>query len=71
MNRRLSVRLSCDLFDRLKQASLREGISMAEIVRRQLECLSPQRNNIPRFLRHAGAISGSRELSSGKGFARN
>jgi hypothetical protein len=58
-----------DLFDRLKRTSLRKGISMAELVRQQLECLQSEENRTPRFLSHAGAIGKPRDLSSRKGFS--
>jgi hypothetical protein len=69
MNRRLKVHIPSDLFDRLKQTWLRTGIAMAEIVRQELECLLSEENGRPGFMSHAGAISGPRDLSLGKGFS--
>jgi Ribbon-helix-helix domain len=65
----LTIRLPLHRFDWLKQTSRRTGVPMSEIVRQRLEDFLSMKDTKARFLSRAGAISGSRDLSSRKGFS--
>jgi len=60
----LTVRLTDELMQWLKETSRRTGVPLGRIIRQQLE--SANSTGKQRFLRHAGAIIGSSDLSSGK-----
>jgi predicted DNA-binding protein len=64
----LTVRLPEDLADWLTSLARKTGLPVGGIVRRELE--KAKQHSKQRFLRHAGAISGPKDLSSRKGFAR-
>lgn len=68
MGNTLTIRLPKDLAEWLDNAARRSGVSRGRIVRTELE---KARNSaeLP-FLRWAGAVSGSANLSTRKGFSR-
>jgi predicted DNA-binding protein len=70
MSRALSVRLTDELFQWLKNTSRLTGLPMARIIR---ECLedAKMKQGRQRLLRHSGAIKGGPDnVSSRKGFSR-
>src|SRR6266702_1092658 len=71
MSHTLTVRLTDEILDWLKETSRRTGIPVARLIREQLET-AKSKGGKQRFLRHAGAIADGRpEVSSRKGFARS
>ena len=71
MGHTLTIRLTDELLEWLKDTSRRTGVPMGRIIRQQLENARANGGK-QRFLRHAGAISGgSHDLSSRKGFSRS
>ncbi|PYX06712.1 MAG: hypothetical protein DMG88_17080 [Acidobacteria bacterium] len=64
----LTIRITDELLQWLKDLSRRTGVPMGRIIRQQLE--SAKNGGPQRFLRHAGAVSGAVDLSSRKGFSR-
>ena len=71
MSHTLTVRLTDELLDWLKETSLRTGIPVGRLIREQLETAKAEGGK-QRFLRHAGAIAGGpRDVSSRKGFSRS
>ena len=70
MSNTLTIRLSQELLDWLKETSRETGIPVGRLVRQHIESAKASRTR-QRFLRHLGAISGgSRDASSRKGFSR-
>jgi hypothetical protein len=70
MSHTLTIRLTDDLRDWLRETSRRTGIPVGRLVREQLESSKAQGGK-QRFMRHAGAIKGGPpDLSSRKGFSR-
>ena len=68
MSNTVTVRLPDDLAEWLEQAARKTGIPKGRIIREQLE---KARLSVERpFLRLAGAVAGSRDLSMRKGFSR-
>jgi hypothetical protein len=66
----LTIRLTDDLLDWLKETSRRTGIPVGRLIREQLESAKAKRGK-QGFLRHAGAITGGPpDVSSRKGFSR-
>src|SRR5579863_8135339 len=71
MSHTLTIRLTDDLLEWLKEQSRQTGVPMGRLVREQLEIAKSSRGN-QRFLRHAGAITGGPpDVSSRKGFSRS
>lgn len=70
MSHTISVRLTTELAEWLEEKSRRTGLPAGRIIRHQLERARSEAGS-QRFLRHAGKISGARDLSSRKGFARS
>ena len=70
MRTTITVRLPEDLAEWLSETARKSGLPVSRIVRDQLEQARDQQDNRQPFLRHAGAISGPRDLSSRKGFSR-
>lgn len=65
----LTIRLTEELRDWLKETSRRTGLPVGRLVREQLE--SAKSGGKPRFMRHAGAIKGGpADVSARKGFSR-
>jgi hypothetical protein len=69
MSHTLTIRLTDDLLNWLKEKSQRTGVPMGRLVREQLES-AKSNGGKQRFLRHLGAISGPPDLSSRKGFSK-
>ena len=69
MSHTITVRLSKELAAWLEEVAAQTGVSQGKIVRDQLEkakATGPRRS----FMRLAGSVRGSRDLSSRKGFSR-
>jgi hypothetical protein len=69
MSNTLTIRLPEDMIEWLKETSQRTGIPVGRLIREQLETVRAQKNAKP-FMRHAGTMSGPRDLSSRKGYSR-
>lgn len=69
MGHTLTVRLDDDLAAWLAETARKTGLPAGKIVREQLERARAEAGN-QQFLKHAGKLSGPRDLSSRKGFAR-
>ncbi len=69
MSHTITVRLSKELAAWLEDVAAKTGVPQGRIVRDQLE---KARSTSPRqsFMRLAGSVRGSRDLSSRKGFSR-
>jgi len=71
MSHTLTIRLTAELVDWLKETSRRTGIPVGRLIREQLETAKAKAGKQP-FLRHAGAITGGPpDVSSRKGFSRS
>jgi len=71
MSHTLTIRLTEEILDWLKEKSRQTGIPVGRIIRQQLEAAKSSGGK-QRFLRHAGAISGGpTDVSSRKGFSRS
>lgn len=71
MSHTLTIRLTQELLDWLKETSRRTGIPVGRIVREQIEEAKANRRADKPFMRHAGAIRGlPADLSTRKGFSR-
>jgi len=69
MGHTLTIRLTEELLNWLKETSRKTGIPLGRLVRQQLETARSQGGQ-QRFLRHAGAITGGPpDVSSRKGFS--
>jgi hypothetical protein len=70
MSHTLTIRLTDELVEWLKETSRRTGIPVGRIVREQLETAKANGGK-QRFLRHAGVFTGGpSDVSSRKGFSR-
>lgn len=70
MSHTLTIRLTDDLLDWLKESSRRTGVPVGRLIRQQLEAAKVNGGQ-QRFMRHAGAIGGlPADLSMRKGFSR-
>jgi len=69
MGNTLTIRLTDELLAWLKETSRVTGVPMGRLVREQLES-AKSKGGKQRFLRHIGALSGPRDLSSRKGYSR-
>jgi predicted DNA-binding protein len=70
MSRTFTIRLTPELAEWLDETARQTGVPAGRIVRQQLERTKAEAGN-QAFLRHAGKISGPRDLSSRKGFNRS
>jgi hypothetical protein len=70
MSNTITIRLPKELASWLEQASKQSGIPKGRIVREQLE-RAREGGKEPSFMRLAGAVHGSRDLSARKGFSRS
>jgi hypothetical protein len=68
MSRIISIRLTDDLDEWLEETSRKTGIKKGKIIRDELE--RARKSQKRAFLRWAGRVSGSPDLSSRKGFSR-
>jgi hypothetical protein len=69
MGNTITVRLTEELATWLTETARRTGVPAGRIIREQLERARAESGS-QRFLRHAGKISGPRDLSSREGFKR-
>jgi predicted DNA-binding protein len=69
MSHTLTIRLTEELLAWLKEMSRRTGLPVGRIIREELEAAKSEMGN-QAFLRHAGRINGTPDLSSRKGFSR-
>jgi hypothetical protein len=69
MSHTITVRLTKELAAWLEEVAARTGVAQGKIVRDQLE-KARAGNSAKSFLRLAGAVRGSRDLSTRKGFSR-
>jgi hypothetical protein len=69
MSNTLTIRLPEDMVDWLKESSRRTGVPVGRLIRQQLE-LAKAKQGKQNFMRHAGTMSGPRDLSSRKGYSR-
>jgi hypothetical protein len=70
MNYKLTVRLTDELRQWLRDISRSTGMSVSRLIREHLED-AKARSGKQRFMRHVGAMSGlPADLSSRKGFSR-
>jgi predicted transcriptional regulator len=70
MGQTITVRLTRELASWLEQVAAKMGVSQGRIVRDQLEKARASTSS-QAFMRLAGAVSGSKDLSSRKGFSRS
>ena len=69
MSHTLTIRLTDELLDWLKETSRLTGIPMGEFVRDQLETAKANMGK-QRFLRHLGRLRGPADLSTRRGFSK-
>ena len=69
MSHTITVRLDEELADWLEDVARRTGRSQGEIVREQLERARSEKTQ-RRFMRLAGCVDGTRDLSTRKGFSK-
>ena len=69
MSHTLTVRLTPELAAWLKETSARTGMAQAAIVRAQLEKARGQ-GEVRAFMKLAGAVRGTRDLSTRRGFSK-
>ena len=69
MSNTLTIRLPEDMVAWLKESSRRTGVPVGRLIRQQLE-LAKAKQGKQNFMRHAGTMSGPRDLSSRKGYSR-
>lgn len=69
MSHTITIRLTPDLAEWLREMSKRTGIPQGRIVREQLERAKAQADRP--FMRLAGLVDGPRNLSSRKGFSQS
>ena len=71
MSHTLTIRLTDELLNWLKETSQRTGVPMGRLIRQQLE-KARDHGGKQRFMRHAGVITGGpSNVSSRKGFSRS
>lgn len=68
MSHTITIRLTDELADWLKKTAEETGLPQGRIIREQLERAREAQEKA--FLELAGSVSGPRDLSSRKGFAR-
>jgi hypothetical protein len=69
MGNTLTIRVTEELEDWLRETSRKTGLPVGRIVRDQLEKARAEMGKQP-FMKHAGSISGPPDLSSRRGFSR-
>jgi predicted DNA-binding protein len=69
MGNTLTIRLTEELEQWLRETSRKTGVPVGRIVREQLEKARAHVDDQP-FMKHAGSISGPSDLSSRKGLSR-
>jgi predicted transcriptional regulator len=69
MSKTLTIRLTPELAAWLSETARKTGLPAGRIVRQQLERAKAEEGS-QRFLRHAGKITGPKDLSGRGGFSR-
>jgi hypothetical protein len=69
MNDTITIRLTTELADWLRNTSRKTGVPVGRLVREQLERAKRETGN-KSFMRFSGSIAGPADLSSRKGFSR-
>lgn len=70
MGKTLTVRLTRELAEWLEATARRTGVAQGRIVREQLERARAESHG-QAFMRLAGTVQGTRDLSTRKGFSRS
>ncbi|PYV96189.1 MAG: hypothetical protein DMG89_18540 [Acidobacteria bacterium] len=73
MSNTLTIRLPKDLLERLRGVARRTGLPVGRVVRQSLESTLSENGNKTEerpWMKYAGTIKGSPDLSSRKGFSR-
>jgi Ribbon-helix-helix protein, copG family len=70
MGNTLTVRLPEELLKRLREKSRRTGLTVGRVVRESLESTLGDENE-PGWMKHAGTMTGPKNLSSRKGYSRS
>jgi hypothetical protein len=70
MGQTITIRLTKELAAWLQQVAARMGVSQGKVIRDQLERAKASSSN-QAFMRLAGTVRGSKDLSSRKGFSRS
>jgi len=71
MSHTLTIRLTQELLDWLKETSRQTGVPVGRLIRQQLEAAKSSGGS-QRFMRHAGTFTGGpANVSSRKGFSRS
>jgi hypothetical protein len=71
MSHTITVRLTKDLADWLEHTAEATGVSQGRLIREQLEKAKANSSSSKPFMKLAGIIKGSRDLSKRKGFSRS
>jgi len=69
MSHTITIRIDPELATWLEQTARKTGVSQGQIVREQLE--KAKRTSGQRFMRWAGCVKGSKDLSLRKGFSKS
>jgi hypothetical protein len=69
MSHTITVRLDAELATWLEKVAAKRGVSQGKIIRDQLE-QARAKSTTRSFMRLAGSVKGSSDLSSRKGFSR-
>ena len=71
MSNTLTIRLSDELLQRLRETSRRTGLPMGQIARESLETTLPEKQDEKQpWMKYVGTVDGPPDLSSRKGFSR-
>lgn len=70
MSNTLTVRLPQELLERLREKSRRTGLPVGRVVRQSIEATLDETKE-PAWMKHAGTMSGPKDLSSRKGYSRS
>ena len=70
MSQTITVRLTLELAEWLRETARKTGLPAGRIIRHQLERAKSEAGS-QHFLRHVGKINGAPDLSSRKGFSRS
>lgn len=70
MSQTITIRLSRDLSAWLEETAARTGVSQGQLIREQLEKARAENTNRS-FMRLAGSIRGTKNLSQRKGFSKS
>ena len=70
MSQPISVRLPNELAAWIKESASRTGLSQGQVVRQHLERARSTGTGAKKFVRIAGSVHATRDLSTRKGFAK-